>query len=124
MWSVSQVLSQSENASCGHSGEVNFYLIDVAPTPILTGLDGPHNRVVDGVKVLCSVLILGRVAAADVAARHAQSQMNPSVAHFQALLAPVRVGFNVSNLIGVRAMLHPSPPLFSLTRRTQISEVS
>jgi hypothetical protein len=111
MWRVSQVLSHSGNGSGGQLGEVKFHLIDVAPTPILAGFDGPHDRVVDGVKMFCCVLIFGRIAATDVATRHAQSQMNPGVAHLQALLASVRVRLHVSNLIGVRAMLHLSPPL-------------
>jgi hypothetical protein len=45
MWSVSQVFSQSENGREGHSGEIKFYLIDIAPTPVFTWL----VRLYDGV---------------------------------------------------------------------------
>jgi len=38
MWSVSQVFSQSEKGSGGHSGEIKFDLIDIAPAPVFTRL--------------------------------------------------------------------------------------
>ena len=38
------------------------------------------------------VFILGRIAAANLAAGQAQPQMNPGVAHLQALLASVFAG--------------------------------
>jgi hypothetical protein len=38
------------------------------------------------------VLVLRRVAAADVAAAHADPQVDPDVAHRQALLAPLSAG--------------------------------
>jgi len=38
MWSVSQVFSQSEKGSEGHSCEIKFYLIDIAPAPVFTWL--------------------------------------------------------------------------------------
>ena len=39
------------------------------------------------VEVLGGVLVFGGVAAADVAALHAQAEMHPGVAHLQALFA-------------------------------------
>jgi hypothetical protein len=42
-------------------------------------------------KMLGSVLVLRRVAAAHIATRHTQAQVNPCVAHFDALFADVRV---------------------------------
>jgi hypothetical protein len=38
MWSVSHVFSQSEKGSEGHSGEIKFDLIDIAPAPVFTWL--------------------------------------------------------------------------------------
>jgi len=38
MWRVSQVFSQSEKESEGHSGEIKFYLIDITPTPLFPWL--------------------------------------------------------------------------------------
>src|SRR5579863_8096822 len=58
--------------------------------------------------MFCRVLVLGRIAAADVAATKAQAQMDPSIAHFQALFAAVRVGLYFVNLIQVGATVHGS----------------
>jgi len=38
MWSVSHVFSQSAKGSEGHSGEIKFDLIDIAPAPVFTWL--------------------------------------------------------------------------------------
>jgi hypothetical protein len=57
-------------------------------------------------EMLGGVLILRRVAAADVAAFQTQAQVNPGVAHFQAFLAAVRVRFHRTDLIEVRASWH------------------
>ena len=40
-------------------------------------------------KMLCRVLVLRGIAAADMAALEAQPQMHPAVAHLQALLAAI-----------------------------------
>ena len=48
--------------------ERNKPLVDVAPGPGLAGLERGRDRMSDLVKVFCRVLILGRIAAADVAA--------------------------------------------------------
>jgi hypothetical protein len=62
-------------------------LVYVAPDPILPRLEGLDERVLRGVEVLGSVLVLGVVAAADVAAGQALAQVNPAVSHLEALLA-------------------------------------
>src|SRR4029077_305955 len=53
-------------------------------------------------EVLGGVLVLRRVAAADVAAGEAEPEVDPGVAHLQALLATPSVGFDVLDLIQVR----------------------
>jgi hypothetical protein len=78
-------------------------LIEVAPKPVFTRLDGFHNRVLRGAKMLGGVLVLRGVAAAYMAASLAKPQVHPGVAHFDALLAGVNLGFEVANLVGVRA---------------------
>ena len=50
-----------------------------------------------GVKMFCGVLVFRTITAADVTAGEAETQMNPVVAHFQALLAAVRAGRDVSD---------------------------
>jgi len=57
----------------------NFYFIDVTPSPILARFDGLNDGMLRGVKMLRGVLILGRVAAAYVAAGETHPQMDPSV---------------------------------------------
>jgi hypothetical protein len=52
-------------------------------------------------KVFGGVLVLGRVAAADVAADETLPQMDPSVAHLEALLAAVVARFHFANFLHV-----------------------
>ncbi len=40
-----------------------------------------------GMKMLCGVLVLGGVAAADMAAAQTQAEMHPAVAHLQTFFA-------------------------------------
>jgi hypothetical protein len=79
------------------------YFIDVAPKPVFTRLDGFHDRVLRGAKMLGGMFVLRGIAAAHMAADLAKTQVHPSVAHFDALLADMNLGFEVANLIGVRA---------------------
>jgi hypothetical protein len=39
-------------------------------------------------------------------ADHAEPQMNPLIARFQALFAAIRVGFDILNLIEMRTIVH------------------
>ena len=65
-------------------------LINVTPAPILARLERLDHGMVRRMKMLCRVSILRIVAAADVTARDAKSQMNPPVARFQTLFTTVR----------------------------------
>jgi hypothetical protein len=51
--------------------KIKFYLIDKAPAPIFSWLNGFHNRVVRGMEMLGGMFIFGRVAATNVAAAEA-----------------------------------------------------
>ena len=58
------------------------------------------------VKMLGRVFVFRRIAAADVTARVAQTQMNPTVAHFQTFLAAVgRVGGMIGNFFDMNAFV-------------------
>jgi hypothetical protein len=48
-----------------------------------------------GMKMSCGVLVFRTIAAADVAAGEAQAEVDPVVAHFQALLAALPAGCDV-----------------------------
>jgi hypothetical protein len=76
--------------------------IHIAPTPVLPGLERLHDRMFRLVKVLGGVLVLGRVAAADVAADKTFPQVDPGVAHLEALLAAFAAGPDLTNLFYVR----------------------
>jgi hypothetical protein len=92
--------------------------IYVAPAPFFARLKGFDNRVAGCVKVFGRVLILGRIAAAHVAARFAQSQVHPTVTHLQTLLAALRrARSSVSNLVQMRTLRAHifSPSFYSLT---------
>ena len=54
------------------------------------------------VKVFGGVLILGRVAATDIAADQAHTQVDPGVAGLRALLTNVLIRFSYFDLIKVR----------------------
>src|ERR1700761_1279863 len=51
--------------------------VDIAPTPVLARLQGPHDGVTDGERVRTGVPQRRRVATADVATRQAHPQMHP-----------------------------------------------
>jgi hypothetical protein len=58
------------------------------------------------VKMLGRMLVLGRIATSNMAANLAQSQVHPSIAHFQALFAALRVRLYILNLIQVFTFTH------------------
>ena len=65
-------------------------------------------------KVLGGVLVLGGVAAADVAADETFPQVNPGIAHLQAFFAALATGLDLANFFyvgtrcrcGCHALLH------------------
>ena len=61
--------------------------IGIAIPPILPRLERANYRMLRRVVVLGGVLVLGRIAAADMSAGETQTQMHPCVAHLEALLA-------------------------------------
>jgi len=69
-------------------------------------------------EVLGGVLVLGRVTAANMTADEAFPQMNPGIAHLQALLAAFATGFDLTNFFYMRTSRlcawHASPLGFPL----------
>ena len=94
-----------------HSGEgPNHDLVDVTPSPIFARFKRSHDGVLCLLEVLGGVPILRGITAADVAADFAKAQMNPRIAHLQALLTPIGLRGWVLYLIQVRAsFLHRLP---------------
>jgi hypothetical protein len=85
-------------------GKVELDLIDEAPAPGLTDFQGLHDRMFRRAEVFGRVFVLGGIAAADMPASHAQTQMNPLIAHLQTLLAPVGERLDILDLIRVRTL--------------------
>ena len=77
--------------------------IHVAPHPVLARLKRFHDGVMHLVKMLCGVLVFRAVTAADVAAGEAQAQVNPVIAHLQALLAALAAGVDIVNFLEMGA---------------------
>jgi hypothetical protein len=59
-------------------------------------------------EMLCSVFVLRGIAAADMAAVHAQTQMHPLVAGFQALFTPVGMWNHTLDLSDMFTLVHTS----------------
>jgi hypothetical protein len=70
---------------------LNHDFVDVTPTPIFAPFKRPHDGVLGFFEVLGGVPVLGGIAAADVAANLAEAQMDPRIAHLQALFASIGV---------------------------------
>ncbi len=78
-------------------------VVGVTEHPALARLERPDDRVVRVDEMPGRVLVLRVVAAADVAAGHAEPQVNPRVAGGQAFLAAVGcVGLDITDLVEVR----------------------
>jgi hypothetical protein len=63
-------------------------VVDIAECPTFAGFERLHDTVSDVMEVPRSVLVRGVVAAADVAALHAQSQVDPLPTDLEAVFAP------------------------------------
>src|SRR5579885_2383099 len=101
-----------------HTFAVDFSrdgFIHVAPDPSFTGLNRTDERVLCSMKVLRRVLVLGGVAATDMAALQAQPQVNPAVSHFYAFFADVSLSFCEVNVIQMFALAHDLISLFQIS---------
>jgi hypothetical protein len=78
------------------------HFIHVTPAPVLARLKGLHHGMLGLMKVLGGVFVFGRVAAADMSANEAFPQVNPGIAHLQALLAAFAAGLDLANFLYVR----------------------
>jgi hypothetical protein len=88
---------------------IEHQLVDVTPAPFFARLERFHNRVVGRVEMLGRVAILRVVAAADVAADHAEAQVQPPIAQVQALFATITARRDFLDLIDMLTGFHHSP---------------
>jgi hypothetical protein len=68
---------------------IHEQLVDIAPAPVLPGLEGLDDGVTGTVEVPSSVLVLGLIAAPDMPTGHAETQVYPGVADPEAVLTAV-----------------------------------
>lgn len=85
------------------SNQLQVYLVHVAPAPVLVRLERLDDGMASRMKVFPGVLVLRVVAAAYVAARQAEAQVYPCVAHLQALFAAIPGGRHILNCFQMRA---------------------
>jgi hypothetical protein len=86
------------------SSKFEHYLVDVTPTPVFTRLEGLDNWVVRRVEVLGGVLVLGRIAAANMPAFETEAQVYPRVSDFQTILTTICAGCDWSYLVKMCAL--------------------
>src|SRR2546421_11426626 len=85
--------------------DLEHSVVDVAVHPVLAALERLDDRMAGGAEVLGRVLVLRRVAAANVAADLAQAQVNPGVPHLQTFLAALGFRLWITNQLEMRADL-------------------
>jgi hypothetical protein len=74
-------------------------MVDVTPTPVFSGFKRLDNCVVRRVEVFGGVLVLGRIAATNMPAFETDTQVYPCISDFQAVLAAVCAGSDLSYLV-------------------------
>src|SRR5579872_2961282 len=77
------------------------HFVYITPSPVLPRLKRLHDRMLGLMKVFGRVFVLGRIAAADVTADEALSQVDPPIARLQAFLAALAARLDVANLFYV-----------------------
>jgi hypothetical protein len=71
------------------SSKLKSNLVNMAPAAVLSRLKGLDNRVAGCMEMLCRVLILRIVTAANMATGETEAQVNPTLTGFQTILAAV-----------------------------------
>jgi len=78
---------------------VEHHFVDIAPTPLFTGLERLDDRMIRRAKMFGRVFVFRRIATADVPADHAESQVYPCVANLQAVFTAIGAGCYFADLI-------------------------
>src|SRR6266478_1657281 len=77
----------TEVTQAARRASVEKHFVHVAPAPALARLKRLHDGVLRLMEMFGGVFVLGRVAATDMTATETFPQMDPAIAHLQALLA-------------------------------------
>ena len=81
------------------SSGFEHHLVDVTPDPVLSRLEGLNDRMVGGVEMLGGMLVLRRVAAANMPTRQTEAQMHPAISGFQTVLTSIGTRCDLMYLI-------------------------
>lgn len=90
--------------SAGLQG-IKHYFIHIAPTPLFTPLKRPDDGMTAGVVVTGGMLVWRRIAATNMPAGHAESQMYPDATNAQAIFTAISTRLHWFNLIKMRTSL-------------------
>src|SRR4029077_2890395 len=88
------------------ASRIEVDLVPVAPAPVLARLKRSHDRVVGAMEMGGRVSVWRVVAAAHVAAAHAQPEVHPTASHLEAVLAAVGAGGDFLDLVEMLASGH------------------
>jgi hypothetical protein len=81
------------------------HLVDITPAPVLPWLEGLDNRMVGRVEMLCGMLILRGIAAADMPAFQADTQVNPAISRLQTILTLLRARRDIVYMVKMHTLL-------------------
>jgi hypothetical protein len=71
------------------SSRLEHHLVDVPPAPVFIRLEGLDKWVIGRVEMLSGVLVLGRIAAANMPTFEAEAQVYPCVPDSQTILTTI-----------------------------------
>jgi hypothetical protein len=86
------------------AGQIEHHFVNIAPTPAFRRIIGFDDRVLRHAEMFCGVSIWRLVAATDMTAAAADTQMQPRIAQFQAFFTPRRARKNIADSRNIFAM--------------------
>jgi len=87
------------------SSRLEEQLVDVAPSPVLTRLEGLNDRVVGRVEMPGGVRILRIVTATDMSTGETEAQVHPGITRFQTVLTSIGARRDVTYLVEMATLL-------------------
>jgi len=78
---------------------LHYHLVDITPTPVFSRLKRLDNGVVRRMEVLGGMLVLRRIATANMPAFETEAQVYPRISGFQTILTAIRTGCDSSYLV-------------------------
>ena len=84
----------------------NIDLVNIAPSPVFTGLDRLNQGMTSGTKMLGRVMPRRRVATSDVTTRETEPEMQPSTAGLETFLTSAGLRLDIFHLIEMGTFIH------------------